>query len=434
MVAPAAEDHDEVPPMPELEILLDLSWEKDGEEWKGHLHDLIRIGDESVFGGTEEAVFDQIEMTASDWHLRSTLVAQRTDDGRILCTIIDDQPTEDGDLPDQIAPWREAVLEAARRVGTVHPQAIWNALLAVCPHQRFGRLARGGARPTALVNESRLGPLLLVPAGMPMHEMAADPGYLLGDHRHRFTSYPLIVEGLAASHGERPGAPHAIWPMDEMSALQALHRVAALFSLAFGEHWVVRAEPVRIAPGERIEAPHLAFGSQSEPSPWAHGCAVEHTDGEAERRALPDWAAAAWPVLEREPALDDALTAYYEALAVGVQHPTVAALLLVTVIEGIGAAMTGTRAATANVRAALSTVLPADQVVATARKIYERRSQTAHRGALHGPEAALGYVFDSDFRIDPAEVFAQDELGSLNDIARAVLIYALTQKPVRDTA
>lgn len=67
---------------------------------------------------------------------------------------------------------------------------------------------------------------------------------------------------------------------------------------------------------------------------------------------LPDWAPIAWDALEREPALCDALTAFAEALAFSVEHPTAAELLLVTVIEGIGASMTGTRKAMENVRAA----------------------------------------------------------------------------------
>lgn len=149
---------------------------------------------------------------------------------------------------------------------------------------------------------------------------------------------------------------------------------------------------------------------------------------------LPGWAPIAWDALEREPALCDALTAFAEALAFSVEHPTVAELLLVTVIEGIGAFMTGTRKAMENVRAALGTVLPPDQVAATARAVYERRSQTAHRGALHGPEAALGSADDSDFRIDPAEVFIQDELSALYGTARDVLIRALTSLPVPGAA
>jgi hypothetical protein len=417
--------------MPELKILLDLGWEEDGEEWLGYLYTLIRPGNENVFGGTDESLFDQIEITVGDPRLHSVLVAQRTDAGRILCTVCDDDPPQDGDLPDQITPWREAALEAARLVGTVYPPARWNAVLGPCPHPRFGESGRGGgSRPVALAAETKLGPLLLVPGGRRMHEMTPDPGYLVGDRRRPFTSSPVIVEGEAVSYGEVPDAPPALWPMDDLGALRVLHRAAALLSLAWDEHWVVRAEPVRVAPGERVEVPHLAFGSPGEPSPWARGCEQAHAHGEEQQRVLPDWTPAAWDALERAPALSGGLAAFAEALAVGVEHPSVAALLLVTVIEGIGAWRTGTTRAMENFRTALGTVLPPDQVTATARAVYERRSRTAHSGALHGPEAALGFMADSSFRIDPAEVFVQDELSALYDTARNVLIHALTHPVV----
>lgn len=414
--------------MPEFEILLDLSWEHHGEEWLGYLHDLIRSGNENVFGGTDEALFDQVEITASNPRLHSVLVAQRTDAGRILCTICDDDPPQDGDLPDQIAPWREAVLQAAQSVGTVYPPARWNAVLGPCPHQRIVGFRRaGGRRPVALAAETKLGPLLLVPGGRPMHEMVPDPGYLVGVYRRPFTSSPVIVEGEAVSYGELPDFPPALWPMDDLGTLRVLHRAAALMSLAWDEHWVVRAEPVRVAPGERVEVPHLASGSQGEPSPWARGCDQAHAPDEEQQRVLPDWVPVAWEALEREPALSSALTAFAEALAVGVEHPSIAALMLVTVIEGIGAWMTGTTRAMENFRTALGTVLPPDQVTATASAVYERRSRTAHTGALHGPETALGSVADSSFRIDPAEVFVENQLSALYDTARNVLIHALTR-------
>ena len=56
-----------------------------------------------------------------------------------------------------------------------------------------------------------------------------------------------------------------------------------------------------------------------------------------------------------------------------------------------------------------------------------------YRGAVHGPETTLGHVADSDFRINPAEIFAQDELASVYAAARAVLIHALT-RPVTGRA
>ena len=155
---------------------------------------------------------------------------QRGEDGRVVCTIVDDQPRRDGDFPDQIGPWRDAVRAAAERVGTL-PLATWNALLGPFP-QPVSFVTDVDGRPAALAGETSIGPLRLLPGGMLMHEMAAAHPLLLGDDRYPYSSSPLIVQGTAASYGEYPGHPTAYWPMDELAALRHMHRVAALV-----HHW-----------------------------------------------------------------------------------------------------------------------------------------------------------------------------------------------------
>lgn len=122
-----------------------------------------------------------------------------------------------------------------------------------------------------------------------------------------------------------------------------------------------------------------------------------------------------------------AVDAYYEALRVLAEHPTLAALLLVTVIEGIGARIArgaGDGGAKDDFRVGLG-VLPPEQATALASTAYRLRSQTAHRGMLHGAESAFGYLHDSDFRIDAAERFEEDDLGAIHRAARASLLHAV---------
>jgi hypothetical protein len=422
-----------VVPVSEIELRLELDWVEHGDEWQQHLHALIRVGGASFFGGSGSSACDHIEYEASDPALRSVLVAQRGDDGRIVCTILvdDDPPAEDeARLADQIGPWREAVLGAAARVGTLG-EVTWNALVGPCPQPSWRFETGTEQRLSALSCESGLGPLRLLPGGELMHEMARPPSYLLGDRAFAYSSWPLVVHGTAASHGQQPGEP-----IDDLTVLRTVRRAAALLSLAWGEHWIVRTEPVCAAPGEHITVPHLDDGHDRADSRWANGCAATPEQEIAQRRDrdLPGWAEAAWDTLQRDTSLADALDAYYQALEAEAQNPSLAALLLVTVVEGIGAGLVALQwcpqckaqqGATALFRAALATVMPEADAAALARAAYPRRSQTAHRGALHGAETTLGYVADSDFRIDDAQNFVEDELDALRQAARGVLTHAL---------
>jgi hypothetical protein len=133
------------------------------------------------------------------------------------------------------------------------------------------------------------------------------------------------------------------------------------------------------------------------------------------------------------------LTAYYEALQLDDDHPSAAFVLYVTVIEGIGAgqveltqclACGAQKGAAKRFRTALRTIMTGTQA-ATLAKAYERRSRTAHVGALHGAERTLGYLPDSDFRIDDTLRFEEDELATIRQAARAVLIHTLSGTATR---
>jgi hypothetical protein len=58
--------------------------------------------------------------------------------------------------------------------------------------------------------------------------------------------------------------------------------------------------------------------------------------------------------------------------------------MYVTVIEGIGGRGVRKPPAKASFRAALKTVMSDAEVDDLARRAYDRRSATAHRGVLHG--------------------------------------------------
>lgn len=91
--------------------------------------------------------------------------------------------------------------------------------------------------------------------------------------------------------------------------------------------------------------------------------------------------------------------------------------MYVTVVEGVGAGLVDLtpcptcgipKGATKRFRTALRTVM--------SRK---------HAGVLHGAEATLGRLPDSDFRIQDAERFETSELAAIRQAARTVLTHAL---------
>jgi hypothetical protein len=273
----------------EVELRLDLDWAGDGDEWLTQLATLLPFGNSEIFGGDSDEVFDNIQITASDPRLLSVLWVARGEDGRIECTIVDDDDPLAGieeRFPDQIGPWREAILKAAARVGAL-PAATWNVLLGPRPQPRTGGSLTGAdTGPIALAGETIVGPVRLVPGGVFMHEMPDARADRIGQDRYPYSSWPLIVEGTAASHGEYPDAPEQWWPMDERTALLAAHRVAALVCLVWGECWIVRQEPVRITPGARITVPHLPDGHDQGTTPWAQGCTTPPQQEAAQRRDL----------------------------------------------------------------------------------------------------------------------------------------------------
>lgn len=284
-------------------------------------------------------------------------------------------------------------------------------------------------RPVALAGAIDVGPVRLEPGGVLMHEIVDDRPLLLGEHRYPFSSSPLILRGTTASYGEYPDLAWACWPMDRLGALRQARRAAALVSVAWNEYWILRTEPVRVAPSQPIVIPHLVDGSDAGQTRWPGGCDAppQHQPAEFQQRELPEWLDAAWAALDGDRKLDRAVDAYYEALRADAEHPTLAAMLFVTVIEGLGARTARSSAdggAKDNFRVGLG-VLPRDRAAVLANTAYQLRSQTAHSGMLHGAESTFGYLRDSDFCIDAAERFEEGDLDAIHRAAHIALIHAL---------
>lgn len=362
---------------------LPLRWDEDGDAFDRQLMMLIRLGGSSSFGSDDGDLTHHVEYEACDSAIGSWMLAER-DEGWIHCVVYSH---DDADEPreEQVAPWREAVEGAVWRMaaGAV---ATWNALLGPLPQLRVASTAGADGQPVALAAETAVGPLRLIPGGVQLHEMVSAEPYPLRDDRVPCSSWPMLVEGTVACHGEMPDAPVVLWGMDDQAAARHAQRAAA--TLAWDEIWTVRQPPVRIAAGARIPVPHLA-GHHGTGSNWADGC-----PGGWDRPA-PSWT--------RTP-LAGALDAYYQAVRMDLEHPSFAAVGYVTVVEGIGGRGVRRPRAKASYRNALTAVMAGPEADELAGIAYRIRNATAHSGVVHGGERTLGYLLDSQFRISAEEL------------------------------
>jgi hypothetical protein len=120
------------------------------------------------------------------------------------------------------------------------------------------------------------------------------------------------------------------------------------------------------------------------------------------------------------------VNAHYEAVRLDREHPTVAHLIHVATIEGIGARLVqGNRVARKRFRAALSTVMTEGEAEQLARLAYKLRSSTAHTGDLFGSERTFGYPLGLLFQQTDDLIFDYAILGRLRQASRRVLIKAL---------
>jgi hypothetical protein len=340
--------------------------------------------------------------------------------GGILCSVVGEGDTAPG--PDQLDPWRIAAYTAFTRLGTERVFT-WQALIGTHP-----RGHNTGAVAVALAQATRIGSLTLTPGGVLMHQMVPS-GLAHPDRRgglvHR--SWPVYVEAEVTAFN---------WTNAVGQAGRPLRRINALLSLLWDGYWTLLEGPTTFGVSSgRIEIPHVVFGTAG--TLW-EDTAFPLDDQERSRdpRTLPGGLDEVWSALDRDPALSDALDAYYEAVRMQAEHPSAAYAAFVAAIEAVGSRIEPLRPCTCcescrietgamrRFRAALGTVLTADQAKKLADKAYALRSSTAHTGTLHGLEAQSGQYEFSMYSADTRWLFGY-KLVEMSKIARVVVAASL---------
>jgi hypothetical protein len=283
-----------------------------GDEWSYHLR-VELTGDIHMTGrGTNGT--DPVELgPPASGPVHSKLLARPHPDG-ISCTVTGDG---DGDSasPGQVDPSQRAAQAAVALLGTRNRVFTWEAIVGVAPRGfegRFGQLAQ----------PHHVGPVHLVPGGICMRELI--PSERTGGSGYRHT-FPVIASGHASTYE---------WGRAALAAEACLRRTCALLSLLTGAVWVPRSHPSERAPGAAPLQVPAVFGN------------VPPLPGEPEWRGQihpgtpqftpPGWIEQAWPALDADAALAQAVNAVYEGMRLEPEHPSLAHLTFVAAIEGYG--------------------------------------------------------------------------------------------------
>lgn len=249
-------------------------------------------------------------------------------------------------------------------------------------------------------------------------------------------SWPVIVEGKSSARSSENR-----WTVAALAGPQ-VHLAAAMLSLAWGEAWTVRVTPTPSAsvPPQVPELPS--------PSPWPDR---NPQIGLRDPCALPPWFDRALARLDPQTGdpLASALTTWHQGLLLFTEHPSMALIAFVAAVESVASseALAGELppppepcpeclnipAAAARFWAAVDlTAEEDDRRELRQAKVYDLRSATGHRGAVHGFENRFGASVTMPLtEMDEAGRFVGDTLQRVARIGRALLIRAIAAAPTR---
>jgi len=393
---------------------LAVDLERDGSEWEKRLTALLR---ERATGGSIaarnklQAQPPHVEYSLTNATLTSRLLAIPTEKGIYVLVAGPGEPTSD-----QVEPWADAAAAAQRELGTEHAPIEWSALI--------GPLGGGvhGDQPKAIEQEAQVGSLRLTPSGRAMTEAASKGGALFP---HIRISEPVQVDGASRGYD---------WEHASVRALDELHVACGLLSIALDQYWTVRLAPVpnrgALVVPSTVNLPDGGPGIAS----WWHLSKV----------GVPAWVDAGFRRAQEDRRFRNRIAGINEAMAAEAEHPSLAAVAFVAVIETIGTLVVpGERCGTCGMqtgsgkafRRALGLVMPADEAEQLG-KTYGLRSRTAHEGQLHGDETRFGmFVGPSFWTRDPVIEFRWGQLRKLRSAARNLMMLDIRgELPPRDEA
>ena len=389
---------------------LALDWGHDGNEWQRRLANLIttRTGASGFSAKTHPGGSPPgLMFSVNGAELVSSLWAVPLAQGMLLLVSGSGAPSDA-----QIVPWIDAAVEAFHGTGRDQQDLPWVAIVGTKP----GGIAHSPTK--AIAAEVHVGGLRLIPGGHVLEEGRPPPHPSLYQTNF-YASHPVIVQGTAAGYD---------WWQASEGAFEQLHRLCSLLSLATDVCWVVR-EGASPDHGETVTVPERIGIPDDLPSGSVDRVAPELV-------TLPAWIDVAFQRAGTDRLFANRLAGFQEGTEAQSEHPSLAAIAFVAVIESIGGVLAPSRrckecgslvGAGKAFKRALRVALPeGDARLLDA--IYAVRSKTAHQGQLHGSEMRFGWsaLGPSFWAADPKSSFEWQHLWALRKAARILLQHDVT--------
>lgn len=396
--------------------VLPVSWTEQGDEWEFHLANALGgpgyLEGQGSSMGRGDVILGPPPMSGMQCSLRV-----RRDSGGIACIVFgDERPGNEDDA----ARWREAAEVAVEKVGRHDHDFSWRAIVGPGPTGSEWR------RPGPLAATVTIGPVELIPGGVQMRELAGFAHGQIDSPGPERRTWPVIASGTIRSYNE---------DYVRHQAQGQAHRICALLSLISGIWWTLRSGPHVWLAGTPQRRPIAVPQSVG---PWE----ATHYAGQplpadfnvyagGEFLPIPAWTEQAWNLMDTDENIKKAVHGCYEAMGLEANHPSVAFLMYVATIEGIGTRFIdlkhckscGSRTgAGLRFREALATVLPPDEAKSLGNAAYrDYRSKTGHEARLFGGEDTFGYSSFSMFTFDEADVFFYAYLMPIRQACRQII-------------
>ena len=309
----------------------------------------------------------------------------------------------DTDPEEAVGPWQRALSSAIPRLADEQPVRDWFGVIGTGPDF--------GPSMTLQVGHEELDGLIMRPASKPFQELVEGPVPSMGGGQIS-ASYPVVVSGRSPGYSQHVA--------DEDGA-QHLSDLCGFLSIVLDKRWRI------------LQAPH-AFPIDPQTLPEGlQGFSPADAFTAPTPVALPAWTASALSRLRTDDELRELVQAHHQAMSLELKHPSYALLAYVAVIEGMGARYVPLErcdcCASCSVklgsgrrfRKALALVL-SNPETRQLSKAYERRSQTAHQGKLHGGEGVLGSMPSARiFSLEESRYFQWQHVWPLRRASRLLL-------------
>ena len=320
--------------------------------------------------------------------------------------------TDESQVPEQVQPWADALVEASKRLSRSKPDYEWRAVIGPVG-QHSAQVLTESLEIAGLSVAASTSPYI---EAVEQEQVPSISGFTIN------VSFPVTVKGTSQGYN---------WSVASEDASRNLNRLCALLSVAFQAHWKIRDAPYpyegqdRPLPLSRFGPEHL---HQSAEENWHRSEVVP-----------PAWLPEGWHRAADDEVLATALQAHHQGLKLEEVAPSYALLAYVGAVEGLGSKLEPLErcqccsdcpvqiGAGKRFRNSLKLVLPAKEVRYLFDNTYADRSKTAHEGRLHGGEGTAG-IWPSARVFAPrptSEDFRYRTLWDMRAASRKLLLHYL---------